>query len=108
MLSKNKLLDLIRSFDRILNIGKLTVTFLIAGQCTETYCPKGTLTGNADRTTLALLTCDAKSQWVDAQSVTYTTAQCEIREYFHSMRISGAAIFADRGEPAPRAGIMIK
>ncbi|EYC10998.1 hypothetical protein Y032_0053g2419 [Ancylostoma ceylanicum] len=49
-----------------------------AGQCTETYCPKGQLTGNAARTPLTLLTCDANAQWVDAQAATYTTAQCEI------------------------------
>ncbi|EPB77891.1 hypothetical protein ANCCEY_02975 [Ancylostoma ceylanicum] len=48
------------------------------GQCTETYCPKGQLTGNAARTPLTLLTCDANAQWVDAQAATYTTAQCEL------------------------------
>ncbi|KAK6726187.1 hypothetical protein RB195_004484 [Necator americanus] len=47
-------------------------------QCSETYCPSGTLTGNADRTSLTVLTCNAMSQWLDAQSTSYTSAQCEI------------------------------
>ncbi|KHJ92818.1 hypothetical protein OESDEN_07279 [Oesophagostomum dentatum] len=48
------------------------------GQCSETYCPQGTMTGNPARTTVTLLTCDATAQWKDAANAAYTTAQCEI------------------------------
>ncbi|VDM68597.1 unnamed protein product [Strongylus vulgaris] len=49
-----------------------------APQCSETYCEKGTLTGNPERTTLSILTCDVNAQWIDGQSTPYTVAQCEI------------------------------
>ncbi|WKX88525.1 hypothetical protein Q1695_008285 [Nippostrongylus brasiliensis] len=48
------------------------------GQCSESYCPTGTLTGNPERTQLTVLTCNAATKWVDAQSTVYTVAQCEL------------------------------
>ncbi|CAJ0595742.1 unnamed protein product [Cylicocyclus nassatus] len=47
-------------------------------QCSETYCPTGALTGNLARTMLGVLTCDVTAEWLDAQSASYTVAQCEI------------------------------
>nr|CDJ87080.1 Protein of unknown function C6 domain containing protein [Haemonchus contortus] len=47
------------------------------GQCSETYCETGSLTGNTGRTPLTLLTCNTEAKWVDTQDVTYTVAQCE-------------------------------
>ncbi|VDP32691.1 unnamed protein product [Heligmosomoides polygyrus] len=47
------------------------------GQCSEIYCASGTLTGNADRTSLTMLTCSTEGSWVDTQAATYTTGQCE-------------------------------
>ncbi|VDK47604.1 unnamed protein product [Cylicostephanus goldi] len=49
-------------------------------QCSETYCATGMLTGNVARTPLGVLTCDVNSEWLDAQSASYTVAQCEIRQ----------------------------
>ncbi|VDM68638.1 unnamed protein product, partial [Strongylus vulgaris] len=48
------------------------------GQCSETRCNEGTLTGNLARVPLTVLTCDVNAQWIDGQSTTYTVAQCEI------------------------------
>uniref|UniRef100_A0A183GNV9 Helitron_like_N domain-containing protein n=1 Tax=Heligmosomoides polygyrus TaxID=6339 RepID=A0A183GNV9_HELPZ len=53
------------------------LTDYMIGQCSEIYCASGTLTGNADRTSLTLLTCNTAGVWVDTQAATYTTAQCE-------------------------------
>lgn len=55
---------------------------LFSGQCKESFCPEGQMTGNPGRAPLTSLACNGLSQWVDAQNAVYTSAQCEIRELF--------------------------